>query len=166
MARSKKRTRRQSIEVFHFDPVAIAMEAVEEVTGAAIDPTVPENQHVTIGDISPATDPTQPADNARGVGPNNIQQEDEDLQLIPPNGIHGSVALGNNFNCDVFKHEFLMIDTAWKSDRPTTTTDGSSLPSSENGVPLPPNVGAKAPTSRKGKEKIAMQPKNAFEDEV
>ncbi|KAL2642187.1 hypothetical protein R1flu_009774 [Riccia fluitans] len=73
MARSRKRARRQSIEVFGFDPVAIAMEAAEEVTRAAID------QEATTGDISPATDPTQPTDNARGVGPNNIQQEDEDL---------------------------------------------------------------------------------------
>ncbi|KAL2635951.1 hypothetical protein R1flu_007430 [Riccia fluitans] len=100
MARSKKRARRQSIEVFDFDPVAIAMEAAEEVTRAAIDPTIPtipNSQQVTTGDISPATDPTQPADNARGVGPNNIQQEDEDLQLIPPNGIPGSVALGEKF---------------------------------------------------------------------
>ncbi|KAL2609220.1 hypothetical protein R1flu_027793 [Riccia fluitans] len=95
MARSKKRARRQSIEVFDFDPVAIAMEAAEEVTQAAIDPTVLDSQEATTGDISPTTDPTQPSDNARGVGPNNIQQEDEDLQLIPPNGIPSSVALGS-----------------------------------------------------------------------
>ncbi|KAL2612605.1 hypothetical protein R1flu_024297 [Riccia fluitans] len=100
MARSKKRARRQSIEVFDFDPVAIAMEATEEVTRAAIDPTILDSQEATIGDISPTTDPTQLVDNARGVGLNNIQQEDEDLQLIPPNGIPGSVALGINFNCE------------------------------------------------------------------
>ncbi|KAL2634200.1 hypothetical protein R1flu_005679 [Riccia fluitans] len=45
-------------------------------------------------------------------------------------------------------------------------TDGSSLPSSENGVPLSPNAGAEAPTSQKGKEKMAMQLENAFKDEV
>ncbi|KAL2620230.1 hypothetical protein R1flu_000435 [Riccia fluitans] len=93
------------------------MEATEEVTRAAIDLTVLDSQQVTTGDISPAIDPTQPIDNARGVGPNNIQQEDEDLQLIPPNGIPGSVALGINFNCDVFKHDFLMRDAAWRSDK-------------------------------------------------
>ncbi|KAL2631001.1 hypothetical protein R1flu_015687 [Riccia fluitans] len=206
MARSKKRARRQSIEVFDFDPVAIAMEATKEVTRAVIDPTIPNSQQATTGNISPTTDPTQPVDNARGVGPNNIQQEDEDLQLIPPNGIPSSVALGINFHCDVFKHDFLMRDAAWRSkrprkivrsnpskksegrpltkrqrgkdtftivpdealqpDRPTVAIDGSSLPSSKNGVPLPPNARAKAPTSRKGKEKMAMQPENAFEDEV
>ncbi|KAL2629270.1 hypothetical protein R1flu_013956 [Riccia fluitans] len=98
--------RRQSTEVFDFDLVAIAMEAGEEVTRAAIDPTVPNSQEATTGDISPAIDPTQLADNARGVGPNNIQQEDEDMLLIPPNEILGSIALGNNFNCDIFKHDF------------------------------------------------------------
>ncbi|KAL2621997.1 hypothetical protein R1flu_002202 [Riccia fluitans] len=72
MARSKKKARRQSTEVFDFNPVAIAMEAAEEVTRAAIDPTIPNSQEATTGDISPATDPTQPVDNARGVGPNNI----------------------------------------------------------------------------------------------
>ncbi|KAL2631322.1 hypothetical protein R1flu_016008 [Riccia fluitans] len=41
-----------------------------------------------------------------------------------------------------------------------------SNPSKKSDVPLPPNAVAKAPTSRKGKEKMAMQPKNAFEDEV
>ncbi|KAL2641472.1 hypothetical protein R1flu_009059 [Riccia fluitans] len=41
-----------------------------------------------------------------------------------------------------------------------------SNPSKKSDVPLPPNVGAEAPTSRKGKEKMAMQPENAFEDEV
>ncbi|KAL2612252.1 hypothetical protein R1flu_023944 [Riccia fluitans] len=79
MAHSKKRTRRQSIEVFDFDPVAIAMEAAEEVTQAAIDPTIPNSPQATTGNISLAIDPTQLVDNARGVGPNNIQQEDEDL---------------------------------------------------------------------------------------
>ncbi|KAL2611460.1 hypothetical protein R1flu_023152 [Riccia fluitans] len=93
------------------------MEAAEEITQAAIDPTVPNSQQATTGDISPATDPTQPADNARGVGPNNIQQEDKDLQLIPPNGIPGSVALGINFNYDVFQHDFLMRDAAWRSGK-------------------------------------------------
>ncbi|KAL2633148.1 hypothetical protein R1flu_004627 [Riccia fluitans] len=206
MARSKKRARRQSTEVFDFDPVAIAMEATEEVTRAIIDPTVSNSQQATTEDISPTTNPTQPIDNARGIGPNNIQQEDEDLHLIPPNGIPESVALGINFNCDVFKHDFLMRDAAWRNerprkivrsnpskksegrsltkwqrgkdtftivldealqpDRPTAATNGSSLPSSYNGVPLPPNAGAQAPTSRKGKEKMAMQPENAFEDEV
>ncbi|KAL2645451.1 hypothetical protein R1flu_013038 [Riccia fluitans] len=112
MALSKKRAHRQSIEVFDFDPVDIAMEATEEVTRATIDPTVPNSQQATTGDISPTIDPTQPVDNARGVGPNNIQQEDEDLQLIPPNGIPSSVALGINFNYDVFKHDFLMRDVA------------------------------------------------------
>ncbi|KAL2629090.1 hypothetical protein R1flu_013776 [Riccia fluitans] len=72
MARSKKRAHRQSTEVFDFDPVAIAMEAVEEVTRAAIDPTLLDSQQATTGDISPAIDPTQPIDNAGGVGPNNI----------------------------------------------------------------------------------------------
>ncbi|KAL2624142.1 hypothetical protein R1flu_008387 [Riccia fluitans] len=136
MARNKKRTRRQSTEFFDFDLVAIAMEAAEE-------------------------------------------QEDKDLQLIPLNGIPGSIALGINFNCDIFKHDFLMRDTTWKCDaltivpdeasqpdHPAAATDGSSLSSFENGVPLPSNAGAEAPTSRKGKEKVAMQPENAFEDEV
>ncbi|KAL2624378.1 hypothetical protein R1flu_008623 [Riccia fluitans] len=140
------------------------MEAAEEVTRAAIDPTVPNSQEATTGDISPTTDPTQPTDNARGVGPNNIQQEDEDLQLIPPNGISGSVGLGINFNCDVFKHDFFMRDTAWRSERPRKTI--RSNPSKKSDVPLLPNVGAEAPTPRKRKEKMAMQPKNAFEDEV
>ncbi|KAL2621628.1 hypothetical protein R1flu_001833 [Riccia fluitans] len=92
------------------------MEAVKEVTRDAIHLTVPNSQQATTGDISPATDPIQPVDNARGVGPNNIQQEDEDLQLIPLNGIPSSVALGINFNCDVFKHDFLMRDATWRSD--------------------------------------------------
>ncbi|KAL2619985.1 hypothetical protein R1flu_000190 [Riccia fluitans] len=140
------------------------MEAAEEVTRAAIDPTVPDSQQATTGDISPAIDPTQPTDNARGVGPNNLQQEDEDLQLIPPNGIPGSVALGINFNYDVFKHDFLIRDAAWKSERPRKIV--RSNPSKKSDVLLPPNDGAEAPTSRKGKEKMAMQPKNAFEDEV
>ncbi|KAL2620911.1 hypothetical protein R1flu_001116 [Riccia fluitans] len=209
--------------------MAIAMEAVEEVTRAAIDPTVPDSQEATTGDISPAIDSTQPADNARGVGPNNIQQEDEDLQLIPPNGIPSSVALGINFNYDVFKHDFLMRDAAWMSEvrkamlhymglemhgvkvdwsivdisiplntisremrmstrrklyqmkvkmdgklvepfdpdeleRPRKTV--RSNPSKKSDVPLPPNARAEAPTPRKGKEKMVMQPKNAFEDEV
>ncbi|KAL2633985.1 hypothetical protein R1flu_005464 [Riccia fluitans] len=95
MAHSKKRTHRQSTEVFDFDPVAIAMEIAEEVTQAAIDPIVPNSQQATTGDISPATDPTQPIDNARGVGPNNIQQEDEVLQLIPANGIQAWLPLGS-----------------------------------------------------------------------
>ncbi|KAL2650214.1 hypothetical protein R1flu_018342 [Riccia fluitans] len=164
MARSKKKAHRQSIEVFDFDPVAIAMEAAEEVTRAAIDPTIPDNQQATTGDISPATNPTQPTDNARGVGPNNIQQEDEDLQLIPPNGIPGSVALGINFNCDIFKHDFLMRDAAWRSKRPRKII--RSNPTKKSDVPLPPNARAEAPTSRKGKEKMAMQPENAFKDEV
>ncbi|KAL2620724.1 hypothetical protein R1flu_000929 [Riccia fluitans] len=212
MARSKKRACRQSIEVFDFDPVAIAMEAAEE--------------------------------------------------LIPPNGIPGLVALGINFNYDVFKHDFLMKDAAWRSGKinirdkctnvflknnwlawrkkcqleyknkaevrkamlhymglemhgmkvdwstvdisiPLNTIsremrmsarrklyrmkvkmDGKlvepfdpdelekprkivrSNPSKKSDVPLPPNARAEAPTSRKGKEKMAMQPENAFEDEV
>ncbi|KAL2609865.1 hypothetical protein R1flu_028438 [Riccia fluitans] len=224
MARSKKRARRQSTKVFDFDPMAIAMEAAEEVTRAAIDPTVPDSQEATTRDISPATDPTQPVDNARGVGPNNIQQEDEDLQLIPPNGIPGSVALGINFNCDVFKHDFLMsrrrlarsgkinirdkcmVKWTWSTvdisiplntisremrmsarrelyrmkvkmdgklvepfdpdelERPWKTI--RSNPSKKSDVPLPPNAGAEARTPRKGKEKMAMQPENAFKDEV
>ncbi|KAL2624129.1 hypothetical protein R1flu_008374 [Riccia fluitans] len=41
-----------------------------------------------------------------------------------------------------------------------------SNPSKKSDVPLPPNVGDEAPTSRKEKEKMAMQPKNAFKDEV
>ncbi|KAL2621355.1 hypothetical protein R1flu_001560 [Riccia fluitans] len=49
---------------------------------------------------------------------------------------------------------------------PIVAIDGSSLPSSENGVLLPPNVGVEVPISQKGKEKMAMQPENAFEDEV
>ncbi|KAL2632278.1 hypothetical protein R1flu_016964 [Riccia fluitans] len=164
MARSKKRARRQSTEVFDFDPMAIAMEAAEEVTWATIDPTVPNSQQATTGDISPTTNPTQPADNARGVGPNNIQQEDEDLQLIPPNAIPSSVTLGINFNCDVFKHDFLMRDATWRSERPRKIV--RSNPSKKSDVPLPPNAGVEAPTSRKGKEKMAMQPENAFKDEV
>ncbi|KAL2608562.1 hypothetical protein R1flu_027135 [Riccia fluitans] len=92
------------------------MEATKEVTPVAIDPTLSDSQQATTGDTSLATDPTQLANNARGVGPNNIQQEDEDLQLIPPNGILGSVALGINFNYDVFKHDFLMKDAAWRSN--------------------------------------------------
>ncbi|KAL2634421.1 hypothetical protein R1flu_005900 [Riccia fluitans] len=140
------------------------MEATEEVTRAAIDPTIPNSQQATTGDISPATDPTQPTDNARGVGPNNIQLEDEDLQLIPPNGIPSLVALGINFNCDVFKHDFLMRDVAWRSERPRKIV--RSNPSKKSGVPLPPNVGTEAPTSQKGKEKMEMQPENAFKDEM
>ncbi|KAL2620716.1 hypothetical protein R1flu_000921 [Riccia fluitans] len=101
MARSKKRTCRQSTKVFDFDPVGITMEATEEVTRAAIDPTVPNSPQATTRDISPATDPTQPTDNARCVWVNNIQQEDKDLQLILPNGIPSSVALGINFNCEI-----------------------------------------------------------------
>ncbi|KAL2653155.1 hypothetical protein R1flu_021283 [Riccia fluitans] len=66
MAHSKKRTHRQSTEVFDFDRVAIAMEAMEEVTRATIDLIVLNSQQATTGDISPATDPTQPADNERG----------------------------------------------------------------------------------------------------
>ncbi|KAL2632614.1 hypothetical protein R1flu_004093 [Riccia fluitans] len=136
------------------------MEATKEVTRGAIDPIVPNSLQVTTGDISPAIDPTQLADNARGVGPNNIQQEDEDLQLIPPNGIPSSVALGINFNCDVFNHDLLLRNADWKSDAltvvldeapqpdcPTAATDGSSLPSFENGVPLPRDARAEAPTS-------------------
>ncbi|KAL2612147.1 hypothetical protein R1flu_023839 [Riccia fluitans] len=114
MARSKKRARRQSTEVFDFDPMAIAMEAAEEVTRAGIDPTVPDSQQATTGDISPAIDPTQPVDNAR--------------------------------------------------ERPRKIVRSNPLKKSD--VPLPPNAGAEAPTSRKGKEKMAMQPKNAFKDEV
>ncbi|KAL2635693.1 hypothetical protein R1flu_007172 [Riccia fluitans] len=155
MARSKKRACRQSIEVFDFDPVAIAMEAAEEVTRAAIDPTVPDSQEATTGDISPATDPTQPADNARGVGPNNIQQEDEDLQLIPPNGIPSSVALGINFNYDV-KVDGKLVEPfdLDELERPRKTV--RSNPSKKSDVPLPPTVGAEVPTPRKGKEKMVM----------
>ncbi|KAL2653211.1 hypothetical protein R1flu_021339 [Riccia fluitans] len=60
----------------------------------------------------------------------------------------------------------IVPNEAPQPDRPTAATNGSSLPSSENGVPLPPNARAEEPTSRKGKEKMAMQPENAFEDEV
>ncbi|KAL2620717.1 hypothetical protein R1flu_000922 [Riccia fluitans] len=60
----------------------------------------------------------------------------------------------------------IVLDEAPQPDRPTAATDGSSLPSFENGVPLLPNARAEAPTSRKGKKKMAMQPENAFEDEV
>ncbi|KAL2649245.1 hypothetical protein R1flu_017373 [Riccia fluitans] len=133
------------------------MEAAEEVTRAAIDPTIPDSQQATTGDISPATDPTQPADNARGVGPNNIQQEDEDLQLISPNGIPGSVALGINFNCDVFKHNFLMRDATWRSERPRKIV--RSNPSKKSDVLLLPNAGAEAPTSRKEKRRWRCSPK-------
>ncbi|KAL2611680.1 hypothetical protein R1flu_023372 [Riccia fluitans] len=49
---------------------------------------------------------------------------------------------------------------------PTAATNGSSLPFFENDVPLLPNVGAEAPISRKGKEKMTMQPENAFKDEA
>ncbi|KAL2610790.1 hypothetical protein R1flu_022482 [Riccia fluitans] len=155
MARSKKRARRQSIEVFDFDPMAIAMEATEEVTRAAIDTIVSDSQQTTTKDISLATDPTQPADNARGVGPNNIQQEDEDLQLIPPNGILGSVKMDGKL-VEPFDPDEL--------ERPRKIVRSNSLKKSD--VPLPPNAGAEAPTSRKGKEKMAMQPENAFKDEV
>ncbi|KAL2620117.1 hypothetical protein R1flu_000322 [Riccia fluitans] len=41
-----------------------------------------------------------------------------------------------------------------------------SNPSKKSDVPLPPNAGAEAPTPRKGKEKMAMQPENAFKDEM
>ncbi|KAL2643268.1 hypothetical protein R1flu_010855 [Riccia fluitans] len=41
-----------------------------------------------------------------------------------------------------------------------------SNPSKKSDVPLPPNAGVEAPTSSKGKEKMAMQPENAFEDDV
>ncbi|KAL2632266.1 hypothetical protein R1flu_016952 [Riccia fluitans] len=164
MARSKKRARRQFTEVFDFDPVAIAMEAAEEVTLAAIDPTVPNSQEATTGDISLAIDPTQPTDNARGVGPNNIHQEDEDLQLIPPNGILGSVALGINFNFDEaqLSHERRRFECTNILEAKEDNKD----PSKKSDVPLPPNAGVEAPTPRKGKEKMAMQPENAFEDEV
>ncbi|KAL2641908.1 hypothetical protein R1flu_009495 [Riccia fluitans] len=155
MARSKKRARRQSTEVFDFDLVAIAMEAAEEVTRAAIDPTVPDSQEATTGDISPATDPTQPVDNARGVGPNNIQQEDEDLQLISPNGIPSSVKMDGKL-VEPFDPDEL--------ERPRKPV--RSNPSKKSDVPLPPNARAEEPTPRKGKEKMAMQPKNAFKDEV
>ncbi|KAL2610212.1 hypothetical protein R1flu_028785 [Riccia fluitans] len=60
----------------------------------------------------------------------------------------------------------IVLDEAPQPDHPIAVTDGSSLPSSKNGVPLPPNVGVEAPTSRKGKDKMAMQLENAFEDEV
>ncbi|KAL2612828.1 hypothetical protein R1flu_024520 [Riccia fluitans] len=155
MARSKKRARRQSTEVFDFDPVAIAMETAEEVTRAAIDPTVPNSQEATTRDISPATDSTQPVDNARGVDPNNIQQEDEDLQLIPPNGIPGSVKMDGKL-VEPFNPDEL--------ERPRKTI--RSNPSKKSDMLLPPNAEAEAPTPRKRKEKMAMQPKNAFEDEV
>ncbi|KAL2649200.1 hypothetical protein R1flu_017328 [Riccia fluitans] len=95
MAHSKKRARRQSIEVFDFDPVAIAMEAAEEVK--------------------------------------------VDGKLVEP------------FNLD-------------ELERPRKTI--RSNPSKKSDVPLPPNAGVEAPTPRKGKEKMAMQPENAFEDEV
>ncbi|KAL2622889.1 hypothetical protein R1flu_003094 [Riccia fluitans] len=131
------------------------MEAAEEVTLAAIDPTVPDSQQATTGDISLATDPTQPVDNARGVGPNNIQQEDEDLQLIPPNGILGSVKMDGKL-VEPFDPDEL--------ERPRKIVRSNPLKKSD--VPLLPNAGAEAPTSRKGKEKMAMQPKNAFKDEV
>ncbi|KAL2633973.1 hypothetical protein R1flu_005452 [Riccia fluitans] len=49
-------------------------------------------------------------------------------------------------------------------ERPRKTI--RSNPSKKSDVPLPPNAGAEAPTPRKGKEKMAMQPKNAFKDEV
>ncbi|KAL2613310.1 hypothetical protein R1flu_025002 [Riccia fluitans] len=107
------------------------MEAVEEVTRTAIDPIVPDSQQTTTGDISPATDPTQLADNARG--------EDGWEKLVEP------------FDPD-------------ELERPRKIV--RSNPSKKNDVLLPPNAGAEAPTSRKGKEKMAMQPKNAFEDEV
>ncbi|KAL2622777.1 hypothetical protein R1flu_002982 [Riccia fluitans] len=110
MARSKKRARRQSIEVFDFDPVAIAMEAAEEVTRAIIDPTVPDSQEVKM-----------------------------DGKLVEP------------FDPD-------------ELERPKKTI--RSNPSKKSDVPLPPNARAEAPTPRKGKEKMAMQPENAFEDEV
>ncbi|KAL2645452.1 hypothetical protein R1flu_013039 [Riccia fluitans] len=41
-----------------------------------------------------------------------------------------------------------------------------SNPSKKNDVPLPSNAGTEAQTSRKGKEKMAMQHENAFKDEV
>ncbi|KAL2644250.1 hypothetical protein R1flu_011837 [Riccia fluitans] len=49
-------------------------------------------------------------------------------------------------------------------ERPRKTI--RSNPSKKSDVPLPPNAGAEAPTSRKEKEKMAMQPENAFKDEV
>ncbi|KAL2654235.1 hypothetical protein R1flu_022363 [Riccia fluitans] len=49
-------------------------------------------------------------------------------------------------------------------ERPRKTI--RSKPSKKSDVPLPPNAGAEAPTPRKGKEKMAMQPENAFKDEV
>ncbi|KAL2649217.1 hypothetical protein R1flu_017345 [Riccia fluitans] len=49
-------------------------------------------------------------------------------------------------------------------ERPRKTV--RSNPSKKSDVPLPPNAGVEAPTPRKGKEKMAMQPENAFEDEV
>ncbi|KAL2630961.1 hypothetical protein R1flu_015647 [Riccia fluitans] len=49
-------------------------------------------------------------------------------------------------------------------ERPRKTVRSNR--SKKSDVPLPPNAGAEAPISRKGKEKMAMQPKNAFEDEV
>ncbi|KAL2628876.1 hypothetical protein R1flu_013562 [Riccia fluitans] len=147
MAHSKKRARRQSTEVFEFDLMAITMEATEEVTQAAIDPTVPDSQEATTGDISPATDPTQPIDNARGVGPNNIQQEDEDLQLIPPNGIPGSMKVKMDGKLvELFDPDEL--------ERPRKIV--RSNPSKKSNVPFLPTAGAEAPTPRKGKEKMAI----------
>ncbi|KAL2612156.1 hypothetical protein R1flu_023848 [Riccia fluitans] len=49
-------------------------------------------------------------------------------------------------------------------ERPRKTI--RSNPSKKSDVPLLSNAGAEASTPRKGKEKMAMQPKNAFKDEV
>ncbi|KAL2630568.1 hypothetical protein R1flu_015254 [Riccia fluitans] len=155
MAHSKKRARRQSIEVFDFDLVAIALEATEEVTRATIvNRRLPETY----------LQPYQPVDNARGVGPNNIQQEDEDLHLIPPNGIPSSVALGINFNYDV-KMDGKLVEPFDLDELERPRKIVRSNPLNKSDVPLPPNAGDEAPTSRKEKEKMAIQPKNAFEDE-
>ncbi|KAL2653686.1 hypothetical protein R1flu_021814 [Riccia fluitans] len=156
MARSKKRARRQSIEVFDFDLVATAMEATEEVTRAAIDSTVPDSQQATTGDISPTTDPTQPTDNAR-------ERPRKKVRSNPSKKNEGRPLTKRQQGKVAFT---IVPDQALQPDHPTAATDGSSLPSSKNGMPLPPNAGAEAPTSRKGKEKMAMQPENAFEDEV
>ncbi|KAL2629271.1 hypothetical protein R1flu_013957 [Riccia fluitans] len=49
-------------------------------------------------------------------------------------------------------------------ERPRKTIRSNPLKKSD--VPLPPNARAEAPTPRKRKEKMVMQPENAFEDEV
>ncbi|KAL2641229.1 hypothetical protein R1flu_008816 [Riccia fluitans] len=58
------------------------------------------------------------------------------------------------------------LQRLWRSILQEAKEDRTSNPSKKSDVPLLPTAGAEAPTPRKGKEKMAMQPENAFKDEV